>query len=386
MPIDTYFYLLERAQVHAIDQCANSYHHITSQFNRSVYEENAAISFVSTTDSYRHWLEIGRAKGARFAKCKDTLLKIVLKCKDDTEYIQTWIEYHAQIVGYHNIIVIDCGSNEPRYWEILRQYLGRILILSYPYYYDYIHDFEKNRSFYDLISKNARYIALLDADEFMFGAFEGTVSAHGVSALLASEATSFLAGTWFNNMSQLPIERNELRIDDVFGYAADSHWVSWGSTAGKAVIRTDHLESAQHIGHNLTSAGVAGLIDAKSFGKIGVLHINRLSRDIDKKRSLRHLRARGFVSSDLVQDSDIARVLAQRRQTPSVLPIDALYISRYLSDESPLPPTRKSFRLSLSQLLRGGIPMDESWADFQNFDFQELVQRRREELAEAAGC
>ena len=131
MAIDTYFHLLERAQVHAIDQCANSYEYMTSQFDQSIYEKNAATSFVCATDTYQHWVGSGRSKGLPFAESKDTLLKIVLKCKDDTEYIQTWIEYHAQIVGYHNIIVIDCGSEDPTYWEILSQYLGRILIFFF---------------------------------------------------------------------------------------------------------------------------------------------------------------------------------------------------------------------------------------------------------------
>ena len=384
MSTDTYFHLLERAQVNSIDQCANSYKHVSSQFDRSIYETSASRSFACTADAYQHWVEMGRSQGFAFAESKDTLLKIVLKCKDDTEYIQTWIDYHARIVGYHNIVVIDCGSIEVEYWKIPNRYLGRILIFAYPHYYDSIHDIGGNGSFYELIANNAKYVALLDADEFMFGAFNGMVSAHGVSALLASSSTSLLAGTWFNNMSSLPIECNSLAVDDQFEYAADSNWVSWGSTAGKAIIRSDSLRFAEHIGHNLTSAAVTRLVDAASFGKVGILHINRLSRRIAKKRALRHLKAKGIVSIDLVEDSDIAQALAHKRQTSSVSPIDLLYLSRYLSEEKPLPPTTKSFRLSLSQLLNGDIKMDESWADFQNYDFQELVQRRRVELAKAA--
>ena len=380
MYTDTYFYLLERAHVHRIDQCANSYKHASSQFNRAIYETSAAKSFACTADSYQHWVESGRSQGFAFADSKNTLLKIVLKCKDDTEYIQTWIEYHAHIVGYHNIVVIDCGSTEDQYWNILNRYLGRIVVFSYPHYYDCIHNFASNRIFYELIAQNARYVALLDADEFMFGAIDGRVSAYGVSALLAAGSTSLLAGTWFNNMSSLSIECDRLGIDDKLEYAADTNWVSWGSTAGKAIIRSDRLALAEHIGHNLTSAAAAKLVDAGSFGKVGILHINRLSRSIEKKRALRHLKARGIVSLDVKEESGIANALEYKRQTSSVAPIDLLYISRYLSDQISFPSTAKSFRLSLSQLLEGETSMDESWVDFQRFNFQELVLRQRVEL------
>ena len=385
MCVDTYFHLLEQAEVHAFDQCSNDYEHVTSQFDQSVYKVNAARTFAGTAESYQHWLQIGRSKGLPFAKGSDTLLKIVLKCKDDTEYIQTWIEYHAKIVGYHNIVVIDCGSIDLEYWNILSQYLGRVLVLAYPTYYDRIHDFNNNRDFFDLIAKNAKYVSLLDADEFMFGVYEGRVSAQGVRALLKSSATPLLAGTWFNSISSLPEGCDRLSIDAEIEYAADRNWISWGSVAGKAIVRTDRLSVVEHIGHNLTSASVARSMEAESFGTIGILHINRLSRPIEKKRALRHLRSKGLVALDVVDEAEISKALVYKGQTSSISPIDAHYIKRYLSDGEPVPPTTKCVRLSLSQLLDGSPTVDQDWSDFQTFDFEALVRRRRAELGEAAG-
>ena len=67
MPADTYFHLLERAQVSGFDRCADAYEHVSPQFDRSIYEAGAAASFASAADAYRHWVEQGRSQGFPFA-------------------------------------------------------------------------------------------------------------------------------------------------------------------------------------------------------------------------------------------------------------------------------------------------------------------------------
>ena len=56
---------------------------------------------------------------------KDTLLKIILKAKDETYLIDTWIAHHATLVGYENLIIMDCGSQDPTYLEKLKFYASR---------------------------------------------------------------------------------------------------------------------------------------------------------------------------------------------------------------------------------------------------------------------
>ena len=96
---DTYFALLEKTELRQIGLARYDIEHRTPFFSRNVYATSACIDFGTETEAYAHWLSIGRCEGYEWAPGRDTLLKIVLKAKDEAYLIDAWIAHHAAIVG-----------------------------------------------------------------------------------------------------------------------------------------------------------------------------------------------------------------------------------------------------------------------------------------------
>lgn len=80
------------------------------------------MAFASADDAYRDWMAHGRSAGLAYAPGKNTYLKIMLKVKDEPELIVKWIEHHGAIVGYHNLVIMNCGSVNAHFLEILHGY------------------------------------------------------------------------------------------------------------------------------------------------------------------------------------------------------------------------------------------------------------------------
>jgi hypothetical protein len=51
--------------------------------------------------------------------------------KDERQFLEPWIAYHAWLFGIDNLYVFDNGSTDPRVLEILRRYTGKGLRVDY---------------------------------------------------------------------------------------------------------------------------------------------------------------------------------------------------------------------------------------------------------------
>ena len=96
-------------------------------------------------------------------------IKIFTFIKDEEILLKDWIEYHATIVGYNNISIIDNCSVDNTH-NILKYYenLGVTVIYNYPHF--------RNKSGYlsEIMRKeknNCKILIPLDGDEFI--ALEG---------------------------------------------------------------------------------------------------------------------------------------------------------------------------------------------------------------------
>jgi len=296
---DTYHRLLENPSERSLDRCRLDLPHDTPTFSKPVYENSRGKRFFSRAQAYRDWVAVGRGRGLAFNDGLNTCLKVILKIKDDADLLPRWMDYHGRLVGWHNIIVMDCGSTDENYLSALASYEDRVLIFSYPHYYDTLHNVELNRDFYSFVARNCKYLCVVDADEFLFGYQDGTIGRDNVLKILSEGDAPIYPGTWYPNAA-VPVDREgggPWRRPLEFSISPSA--IASGTINGKAVVRADICLDIKHVGHNLHVAEVAARIRPDACGRIGVLHVSNLGPRQARTRSLRHLKAKGAVPGDM---------------------------------------------------------------------------------------
>ncbi|NNM55542.1 glycosyltransferase family 2 protein [Acidocella sp.] len=327
---DTYFALLETHTLREIDLLKYSLRHRTSAFSPGVYAAAAGINFSNETDAYRHWLETGRRQGLEWAPGKDTLLKIILKAKDEAYLIDAWVAHHASIVGFENIVILDCGSVDPVYRQKLAIHARRVLVLPYRQYYDDAHWFHANRDFYDLIARNCRYATVLDADEFLVGRDGAFFSNQLVKPILQRYDLPLHCSTWVYATGGLALENSESSTAWAFDVSVTS--LAHGTHAGKAIVRSDVLPDIGYLGHNFGVADAARFATEDSLGRLMLLHVKNLPPAVMQRRFLQHLIAKRLVTPHQGQKplAEIAALVDK----PDVEPLAKLYARTYLELET----------------------------------------------------
>lgn len=323
---DTYFALLETPALREIELLKYALRHRTPSFSPGVYAAAAGVNFANDTEAYQHWLQTGRRQGLEWAPGKDTLLKIILKVKDEPYLIDAWVAHHAAIVGFENIIILDCGSKDPVFLGKLAGHARRVLVLRYWQYYDDIHWIHANRDLYRLVAENCRYATVLDADEFLVGREGERFSGRLVKPILRRYDLPLHCGTWVNANGGLALEGGEWAFDASVAALAN------GTRAGKAVARSDVLPNIRHLGHNFHVADAARFATGDSLGRLMVLHAKNLPPEVDQARLLQHLVAKRLVAPRPGQKPLAA--LAALLERPDVAPLAKLYARNYLALET----------------------------------------------------
>lgn len=297
---DTYHHLLENPAARHLGRCAEELPHDTPTFSKRIYENSRGRRFFSRRDAYRDWLTVGRPLGLTFSEGMNTLLKVVLKVKDEAYLLPKWMDYYAELVGWHNIVIMDCGSTDEEYLSLLQSFSDRVLIFSYPHYYDNIHNVDFNRDFYRLIARNCRYLCVVDADEFVFGLSGDRIGRDTVAGIL-SGGHPIYPGTWYPNVVAPAGRDGSWREPLRFGIA--QKLIAAGTFSGKAIVRSDLCGLIGHVGHNLHVPEVAARIEPEACGRIGILHVSNLGPERVRARALMHLRSKGIVPADMPRES-----------------------------------------------------------------------------------
>lgn len=300
---DTYFAMLENPELRRIELSRFQVRHKTSKFDPEHYALASGVVFEKKRKAYKHWVKVGRQAGLEYAPGRDTLLKIVLKAKNERHLIDAWVEHHAAIVGYENLIIADCGSDDPAYIEKLAGYADRILILSYPHFYDMLHATRANLDFYGLLTANCRYLTVLDADEFLFARSGDAFSPSFVKPILRGRKLPLFAGIWVNATAGATVTApSQLDISP--------ESIVSNAPQGKSIARNDLVIDIGHLGHNLHFGDVVRHMSGEAFGEILVLHVKALPPSLRQERLLAHLVARGFVEGGLALDETATRLTA----------------------------------------------------------------------------
>lgn len=315
MIVDAYYYALENIDSRQIAILDSDVRYISRQFDKATYERSRGKTFESNEAAYGDWVDEGRRLGLEYAPGKNTYLKIVLKAKDEPELIEAWIDHHARIVGDHNLVILDCGSRDEAYLSILDKYKSRIMILSYRMYYDSVHTVAGNAALFSALSRNCKYLTILDADEFLVYYEDGRFRNAGLIDFLASSDVSAFAGTWIYNCESPVFDAGKVSFSDPVLMTISESKLAHGTHSGKAIIKSSSVFSARHMGHNMHVRDVRRLLGGESFGRFYVFHLATLQRDVVCWRIARHLFAKGEVAVSVTSLEGIFEFLKAKKDS-----------------------------------------------------------------------
>lgn len=366
-PIDTFFFLLDHPAVRHFNLLSDRKPYMTPRFVQEVYEDARKQRFPSREAAYQDWVDYGRMAGLEYAPQQNTLLKIVLKVKDEPELLQRWLDYHAAIVGLSNLVIMDCGSTDTEHWRILNRVREDVLILSFPGWYDRLHVVEEYPGLYYWLTRNCRYLTVMDADEFIFG-FDGeTISPLHVTQVLREAVEPIFAPTWITNAAWPTTSASGVDWDEPIRFALDQPSLTEGLISGKSVVRSSDLLDMGYIGHNLHVGRVMERMTPGSFGQLFQFHIPELGPRISRRRAAKHLAVRGVLPPGLTDETAIEDHLRAVKATNPERWHIWYYIDRYLNAGEPIPPRGPTFE---TRLLTGATEKSSAFnAQIGAFDF-----------------
>ncbi|QIA64455.1 hypothetical protein GT360_13565 [Vibrio astriarenae] len=292
---DTLFFILENPDCRSLELCKYSINYESTKFDSKEYEKARGVKFKNRKEAYNDWLCNGRPLGTAYNRSSNSLLRIILKAKDEPELIEAWLQHHGNLVGYDNIIIMDTGSTSKEYLDILERYKNDVIIFDYKKHYNALHNPKVNRELFELLSISSKYLMVLDADEFLFCFDEGELTSVLPSQMLAESEEEIFCGTWLNNLFPAEFDLDgKLDLSKSYCFDISGDRIKSGTIAGKSIVKSSTSKSLSHIGHNLHSQQNYKLITSNSFGKFFILHFDNLGKELTQKRIKKHLATQGF--------------------------------------------------------------------------------------------
>jgi hypothetical protein len=189
-----------------------------------------------------------------------------LKTKDETELLESWIEWHASICGSENIFILDNMSVSLQVADIYKSH-PEITVCRYSGFLDNIHNRSIYGALYNSIGIGAVYYAFLDTDEFL--TFAGDADHHDrtqvVDFLEKNMEVAVFPGIWLNNE---PGSRTR------FEFGGNCGNIRGGLLYGKPITRAGTQLFSDIILHN--SGAIAITVEDLVLNNIIVLHMQRL--------------------------------------------------------------------------------------------------------------
>jgi len=262
-------------------------------FDIEYYSRQNGLSFATFEEGYRHWMEVGRPKGYDYAPGKNTVLKVILKTKDEEFLLEPWLLYYSKIVGWENIIVLDHGSESPIVRAIYEKYADKPITI-FPVPRDISNILLQNmnfkklnmRIFYDLVRSNCLFFAFFDTDEFLCCNDETKLSIKNVISRLRGHANlDNISTTWIRNCY---FNRTPASIKEVKYFSLNPKELNNGVGCGKTIFRNDRTNGI--IGHASCTDGLNYSTD------FILLHIDKTDIDLRIKRKIDSLISKGLLS------------------------------------------------------------------------------------------
>ena len=250
-------------------------------------------------NSLRLWSE---RSGFQFRRSTgQSILKIVLKTKNDAFFIDRWIQHHAAIVGYDGLIILDNASDDEDVLRVYEAYADRVEIIRFNGFHNDIHDVGKFPRFYAALAEVSLYYIVIDTDEFLYF-YDGSAfcSDPGILAQLVRNSVSqSVPTTWMYNAAGF----NRRAVCGV-----RSKTLHEGLLWGKPIMRSAAVMTG-YINHNC-QLPLQELTRSGATGGFFLMHMAQLSPRQRVRANINKLVARGFAepweTAEMVLSRDAA--------------------------------------------------------------------------------
>lgn len=128
--------------------------------------------------------------------------RIILKTKDETDFLKDWVTHHRRIVGDDGLVIFDNGSSAPEVLDYYASIDDRVLVVSFSGYVNSLHRPSLMPELYSALRDSTRYFTFIDTDEFLYW-FTGTgqcLSGKGFLSNLLARDESVIPGLWLDNV------------------------------------------------------------------------------------------------------------------------------------------------------------------------------------------
>jgi hypothetical protein len=130
-------------------------------------------------------------------------IKILLITRNESLFLERWIEHHARIVGLENLVIFDNMSVDPHVLSVYQRYRGRIQIARLKGHYATIFHARAQADLYRSLAKSSDYFLFIDTDEYLVAVENGNyVSDERVAAfVMRNSACDLFPTTWLWNVN-----------------------------------------------------------------------------------------------------------------------------------------------------------------------------------------
>lgn len=205
---------------------------------------------------------------SEIAARRDTL-KIVLKTKNEDDFLEPWLLHHIPIVGDGKIIVFDHMSTSKTVFDIYKKYADNIILVQFAAVsHDSLHSAAHFSELYQALCDSCDFLTLLDTDEFLY-LYDGLklYNNNVIEKYLQNNLdVPFFSTYWLLNREFSP---------DEFIFGPNDSDIATCLYNGKAILSSAQMKSATpYVGH---AHVVAQTAQGRSPTPFILLHWARLS-------------------------------------------------------------------------------------------------------------
>jgi hypothetical protein len=285
-----------------------------------------------------------------------SVLKILLKTKNDPILLDRWIEHHTRIVAPQNILIFDNMSDDPDVLSIYERH-PEVLVIRFTGFHNNVHRVGLFGDLYSSLRDSSQFFVFLDTDEFLTLIDGDSYYPDGsiVEFLQSDPLAQVFPGTWLYNT-------NWTAHQFISGTTAE--YLSSGLAWGKPVLRSNAPLDG-YLNHNIQLA--RALFSTRIRTNLFVLHLANLSPQQRIASNINKLIARGFA-----QPLDTAQTISQ-------YPLEGVSdanIVQYVSEIRRLLPLRAQPQATQGTLRPGCIELcaDGKIIYYSELERQSLLQ------------
>jgi hypothetical protein len=144
-----------------------------------------------------------RRKICSLVEQEKSVLKIVMKTKNENFFIEKWIQHHIKLLKDTRLIIFDNMSTDEHVIGIYKKYEKNILLVKFDGFMDAIHMAHLFMPLYRDLSRSSLFFTIIDSDEYLYLYDGNKIINDGsiVSLLEDSQDAHFFAPCWINNIN-----------------------------------------------------------------------------------------------------------------------------------------------------------------------------------------